>query len=362
MNSADIRSTPARTTAQIKFTDGQVLEGPLDTTIEEFVRAGNFPDWPVPTACLVNGQLRELTYHADRDLTVKVLTTADSDGMRVYRRSLSFLMVAAAHELYPEAQLIIDYGLNFGAIYCEVEGRPVFNKTELKRIETRMRQMAEADLPIVKTRIPLNEAEALFKQRGADDKLLLLRSRHKPYLTTYTIGDYQDYLHGYMAPSTGYLKLFSLDSYAAGFVLRYPRTNIPDRLQPIVDYPKLVPVFNEYGGWMRTLGIHNVGTLNQVVTEGNLTETILVAEALQEQRIAQIATVITSLHDRVRLVLVSGPSSSGKTTFSKRLAVQLLAHGIQPIPLGLDDFIVDRDNTPPHEMRRAIMIMRASTR
>lgn len=344
-----IQPTTPRSTAQIKFSDGQVLEGPLDTTIEEFVKAGYFPEWPTPIACLVDGQLRELTYHADRDLKVHLVTTAESDGMRVYRRSLSLLLVAATYELFPEAKIIIDYGLNFGAIYCEVEGHSMLTEAELKRIETRMREMVAADLPIVKKRIALDEAETLFNSRGAVDKLQLLKSRRKPYLTTYTVAGYQDYLHGYMAPSCGYLKIFALDLYAEGFILRYPRTNLPDQLQPRVEYPKLVQVFNEYGDWMRKLGIQAVGTLNQVIKSGHLAETILVSEALHEQRIAQIATLLATAHNQVRLVLISGPSSSGKTTFSKRLAIQLLAHGLQPFALGLDDFIVNRDQTPRDE-------------
>ncbi len=347
--SQNIRSTQPRTTAQVKFSDGQVLEGPLNTTIEAFVKAGQFPDNPPPMACLVNGQLRELTYHADRDLNVHLLTLGDSDGMRVYRRSLSFLLIAVAHELFPDVKIVVEYGLNFGAFYCEVEGRPPFTRAELKRIEARMRELVAADVPILKERVPLNEAKALFEARGADDKLRLLKARRKPYLTIYTLGDFRDYMHGYMVPSTGYLKIFSIHPYSDGFVLRYPRTHLPDRLQPPLEYPKLVQVFNEYGEWMSRLGIRDVGALNQMIASGNLLETILVSEALQEQRIAQIATLLSSLHPKVRLVLISGPSSSGKTTFSKRLAIQLLAHGIQPVALGLDDFLVEREDTPLDE-------------
>ncbi len=347
--SSTIWPSQPRQTAQIKFSDGQVLEGPLNTTIEEFVKAGNFPHVPPAMACLVNGQLRELTYHADRDLNVQVLTLGDSEGMRVYRRSLSFLLIAVAHELFPEAKILVEYGLNFGALYCEVEGHPPFTVAELKQIETRMRELVAADLPILKERVPLAEAKTLFEARYADDKLRLLQARRKPYLTIYTLGNYRDYMHGYMVPSTGYLQTFAVDPYSEGFVLRYPRTHLPDRLQPQLDYPKLVQIFNEYGDWMSKLGIRDVGALNGVVTRGNLLETILVSEALQEQRIAQIATLLASLHPRVRLVLISGPSSSGKTTFSKRLAIQLLAHGIQPYALGLDDFLVEREDNPLDE-------------
>lgn len=347
--SSTIWSTQPRQTAQIKFSDGQVLEGPLNTTIEKFIKAGDFPHVSPAMACLVNGQLRELTYHADRDLNVTVLTLADSEGMRVYRRSLSFLLIAVANELFPQAKIVVEYGLNFGALYCEVEGHAPFTPAELKQIESRMRELVAANLPILKKRVPLAEAKALFEARCADDKLRLLQARRKPYLTIYTLGQYRDYMHGYMVPSTGYLQTFAVEPYLEGFVLRYPRTHLPGQLQPRLEYPQLVQIFNEYGDWMSKLGIRDVGALNAVVTRGNLLETVLVSEALQEQRLAQIATLLASLHPKVRLVLISGPSSSGKTTFSKRLAIQLLAHGIQPYALGLDDFLVEREDTPLDE-------------
>ncbi|MFN8460050.1 MAG: nucleoside kinase [Anaerolineae bacterium] len=345
----NIWPTQPRTTAQIKFSDGQVLEGIIGTTIEEFIKAANFPPDPLPMACLVNGQLRELSYHAHNDLRVHVLTLSNGDGMRVYRRSLSLLLVAAAHELFPDVKIDVEYGLNFGGLYCEVEGRPPFTQAELQQLEARMHELAEADLPIHKERISIKEAEKLFKLRGADDKLRLLKARHKPYLTVYSLNDYRDYMHGYMVPSTGYLKIFALAPYSKGFVLRYPRTSHPDELQPLVQYPKLVQVFDEYGDWLTKLGMPDVGTLNEVVTNHKLAETILVAEALHEQKIAQIATVIATLHPKLRLVLIAGPSSSGKTTFSKRLAIQLLANGIKPVAIGLDDFIVERALTPRDE-------------
>jgi uridine kinase len=349
MSYPNIFSTQPRSTAQIKFSDGQVLEGPLGTTIEAFIKAGNFPPEPLPMACLVNGQLRELTYHAHHDLRVKVLTLGDGDGMRVYRRSLAFLLVAVANELFPEAKINIEYGLNFGALYCEVEGRSPFTQTELEQLETGMRHLTAADLPIHKERISIKEAENLFTARGSDDKLRLLKARRKPYLTIYSLKGYRDYMHGYMVPSTGYLKTFALAPYSNGFVLRYPRTSHPTQLQALVEYPQLVKIFDEYGDWLAKLGLPDVGTLNEVVTGRKLAETILVAEALHELKIAQIATLISSLQPSVRLVLIAGPSSSGKTTFSKRLAIQLLAHGLKPVALGLDDFIVERAKTPRDE-------------
>ncbi|MCB0194435.1 MAG: nucleoside kinase [Anaerolineae bacterium] len=349
MSQTKIHPSQPRTTAQIRFSNGQVLEGPLNTTIEEFVKAASFPPEPIPVACLVDGQLRELTYHADRDINVRVLTLADGDGMRVYRRSLAFLLVAATNELFPNAKITIDYGLNFGALYCEVEGRPPFTEDELKQIEAYMLKLVDENVPIIKERISVEEARRIFEETGAEDRLSLLKARRKSYLTTYTLKGFRGYMHGYKVPSTGYLRIFALDTYYKGFVLRYPRTSLPDELQPRVDYPKLVKVFDEYGNWMRKLDIHSVGRLNDVVRTGDMLETILVAEALQEQRIAQIATHIASIGHRIKLVLISGPSSAGKTTFSKRLSIQLLAHGFQPIAIGLDDFIVNRSETPRDE-------------
>jgi uridine kinase len=349
MSHKNISPTQPRTTAQLKFSDGQVLEGPLNSTIEDFLKAGNFPAEPIPVACLVNGQLRELTYHADRDLTVHILTIAESDGMRIYRRSLCFLLLAAVSELFPEARLIIKYGLNFGAFSCEVEGRPPFMEAELARIEARMQELVEADVPIIKERIPVNDYEALMQAQGSEDTIRLLRTRRKPYVTLYTLNGYRGYMHGYMVPSAGYLKFFGLAPYSKDFVLRYPRSSLPNQLQPSVDYPQLVRVFNEYGDWMDKLEIRDVGTLNARITSGHLLETVLVAEALQEQRVAQIATLLSTARSRVKVVLISGPSSSGKTTFSKRLAIQLMAHGIRPIALGLDDFLVERAQTPRDE-------------
>src|SRR5262245_34504161 len=269
--------------------------------------------------------------------------------MRIYRRSLCFLLLAAVSELFPEARLIIEYGLNFGALSCQVEGRSPFMEAELALIEARMCELVEADVPIVKQRIPVNDYEALMQAQGSEDTIRLLRTRRKPYVTVYTLNGYRGYMHGYMVPSAGYLKFFGLAPYSKDFVLRYPRSSLPSQLQPIVDYPQLVRVFNEYGDWMDKLEIRDVGTLNTRITNGHLLETVLVGEALQEQRVAQIATLLSAARSKVKVVLISGPSSSGKTTFSKRLAIQLMAHGIRPIALGLDDFLVERARTPLDE-------------
>jgi uridine kinase len=344
-----VRPAQPRETAQIHLPDGRIYEAPVGTPLETFFKSIDF-DLPGPiVAAHINCELRELTYHIVTDADVVPITAADSDGMRIYRRSLSFLMVTVAEQFFPEARIVIDYALNFGGLYCEVKGRPSFTTGELKRIEARMREMVDADIPIGKERVPLDEALAYFQTQNHADKIKLLKTRKKDYLTLYTLGEAKDYYHGYMVPSTGYLKQFALRPYGPGFVLQYPRREMPSVIQEPVEYPKLVEVFNEYGEWMEVMGIPDVGALNEASEVGRMREVILVSEALHEQHIARIASDIAEQTPHVRLVLIAGPSSSGKTTFSKRLSIQLMANGVYPAAIGLDDFLVDREDTPLDE-------------
>jgi len=352
MNNQPIKNTPIQTielapprqTVQVTFSDGQILRGPVGSTVEDFIKSEHYQSDLTPIACLLDGKLRELNETLTRDSTIEILTLARSDGRRVYRRSLSLLLVAAAREVFPNVDILIDYGLNFGALYCEVRGRPPFSKAELQQLEAKMHEYVAADVPIKKEYMPLENAKKLLSE--FDDKVSLLKARRKSYLVMYSLGQYQDYLHGYMVPSTGYLRTFGLAPYTDGFVLRYPNKDNPTKLKPIVDYPLLVRTYEEYGDWMDKLGIRNVGALNEAIRHNNILEPVLIAEALQEHRITQISNLIASLHQTKKLVLISGPSSAGKTTFSKRLAIQLLVHGIQPLNLGLDNFFVDRLQTP----------------
>jgi uridine kinase len=338
-----------RDTAQVWFDDGRVFEGPVGTPLEDFVRAaGSDPDVPT-VAALIDNELRELTYRVEADIEVTPITMAHSDGFRIYRRSLSFLLVTALHELFPGTTVYVDHSLTFGGYFCQVQGREPFSAAELARVEARMREVVAADEPIRKERVPLNEAVALFHARGDDDKVRLLSRRRKSYLTLYELRGLRDYFHGYMVPSTGYLTVFALQTYGPGLILRFPRSDPPMELQPFVDYPKLVGVFREYGQWMELIGIGDVGALNEAMAGERVREVVLVAEALHEQRVARIAEGIAARQGQVRLVLIAGPSSSGKTTFSKRLSIQLLANGLRPFALELDNYFVDRDKTPRDE-------------
>jgi uridine kinase len=357
-----IHPAQPRDTAQVWFSDGRVFEGPLGTPLEAFVRvAGSDPEAPT-VAALIDDELRELSYRVDCDVEVVPITMADSDGFRIYRRSLAFLLVTAVHDLFPGATVYVDHSLTFGGYFCQVQGRAPFTPEELAQIEAHMRAMVAEDEPIFKTRVPLNEAIALFNARGDDDKVRLLNRRRKTYLTLYRLRGFRDYFHGYMVPSTGYLTVFQLHDYPPGFILHFPRSSPPMELQPAVDYPKLISVFREYGEWIELMGVRDVGSLNEAILGGRVSELILVAEALHEQRVARIAEEIARRHkgddtgaleretgETVRLVLIAGPSSSGKTTFSKRLSIQLLADGLRPFPLELDSYFLDRNKTPRDE-------------
>jgi len=334
-----------RKTAQIYFPDGRTFEAPVGTPLEHYFRAA-IGESRVPfIAALVNGELRELGYKIWTDASVEPLFLSDSDGIRIYRRSLSFLLITVIRELFPEAYVFVDHSLPFGGFFCEVGGRKPFSEEELADIEDRMRDIVKRDFSIRREHMRLDEAVEMFLARGEEDKAKLLARRERAEIKLYNLRDSRDYFHGYMVPSTGYLPYFTLQKWPPGFVLQYPRRTSPSELIPPRDYPQLTAIFREYGERLRLLGVSSVSGLNEAIETNRIRETVLVSEALHEQRIAQIARQISEQKE-VRLALIAGPSASGKTTFSKRLSIQLLAAGVQPFPLALDDYFVDREKTP----------------
>ena len=307
-----VKPASPRRAAQVRFSDGRVFEAPIGTPLEAFARAA-FPDPRVPVmAALVDGKLKELTWPVACDVEAAPVTLADSDGERIYRRSLSFLLVAAAQQIFPQAQVYVDYPLPFGGYFCEVRGREPLTPHELDRLEARMREMVASDLPITKEEVPLEQAVALFRSWGEEEMVRLLAYRRKDYLTLYQLDGVRDSFHGYMAPSTSYLRLFALRSYPPGFALQFARRYRPTELLPFEEFPQLVAVFREYGEWVRRLAVEEVGALNEAIEAGRMSEIILVAEALHEQRIAQIAGEIARRRGEVRLVLIAGPSANSK--------------------------------------------------
>ncbi len=344
---------PPRPTVEVNLTDGRVLSGPRGAAVGDFLRAIASPDGKIDGAPLVgavvNGELRELTCPVPMDARVRPVTMGEPDGMLIYRRSLTFLLDTAFDELFPEATLTIDHSVASGGYYCQVAGRPPLSYQELTCLESHMRSLVESDLPFTKREVPISEAIAHFKSKNYHDKVRLLAHRRKDYLTLYRLENHQDYHHGYMVPSTGYLRWFSLVATNGGFTLRFPRRNHPTELLPMPEYPKLLKTFRQYGDWLDRLGIASVGALNDSIQDGRIREIILVSEALHEQNVAETASQIVDRRETdggVRIVLIAGPSSSGKTTFSKRLSIQLLAQGISPFPLEMDNYFLDRNKTP----------------
>jgi uridine kinase len=333
-------------TVEIHLPDKQVLSGPRGTTIGEFLREIYDEDKSPIVGAIINDSLRELTYPVELEAEVIPVTMSDGDGARIYRRSVTFLLVTAFKELFPDAGLIVDHSVASGGFYCEVTNRGPLTQEELYNLDATMRDMVAEDLPFEKKLVPLQKAIEYFRRQNLTEKVRLLRYRTKDTLVLYTLKKHSDYHHGYMVPSTGYLKWFTLNSFGEGFVLQYPRRNSPKTLLPLPGYPQLLKTFRQYGDWLERLGIDNVGALNDAIHSGRAKELILVSEALHEQKIAEIARKIADRSSKSRIILIAGPSSSGKTTFSKRLAIQLLALGLSPFALEMDNYFVDREKTP----------------
>jgi uridine kinase len=339
-----------RATAEVFLPDGRILCGPRNTPIGTFLK--RLPEWephdPILGA-VVNGELRELTYPIELDSRVRPVKMSDPDGSGIYRRSVTCLLVAAFEDIFPDADISIDHSMSSGSFYCTVINRGPLSKEELAVVEARMKELVKADLPFERKVVPLQEAIDYFESKHQPEKVELLSYRSKGTLGLYALGKRCDYYHGYMVPSTGYLRWFALEPMDEGFALRFPRRKAPNELAPMPDSKKLLATFREYTSWLVRLGIEHVGALNSAIKANRVTELILVSEALHEHRIAEIAHLVMERSREARIVLVAGPSSSGKTTFSKRLTVQLLAQGMSPFPLELDNYFLDRERTPKDE-------------
>ena len=337
------QTTVPRATVEVLLPDGRILCGPRNRPIASFLKT--LPEWnsrdPIMGA-VINGELRELTHPVELDSRVRLIRMSDPDGSGIYRRSITFLLEAAFEHAFPAADIAIDHSLSSGGFYCSVLNRGPLSKEELATVEARMKELAKADLPFERQVVPLQDAISYFQSKGQDEKVQLLKFRRKDTLVLYKLGDRCDYHHGYMVPSTGYLRWFGLTPMNGGFALRFPRRRAPNELPPLSDSKKLLATFRQYNDWLVRLGIKSVGALNTAIPAKRVSELILISEALHEHRIAEIASLVMQRSQEARIVLVAGPSSSGKTTFSKRLTVQLLAQGISPFPLELDNYFLDR--------------------
>ena len=292
-------------------------------------------------------RLFELKKVLKRDIALKFITTGDSIGNKTYKRSMCLMMVKAIHDICNHdhsCKVRIDFSVDKG-YYCTVAGNVEVNEEFLSRVKNRMLEMVAAKMPIEKRSVHTDEAIALFKQHGMHDKERLFEYRRVSKVNIYSMNEFEDYYYGYMVPDASYLPYFELYLYGEGFVIQMPETANPTVVPPFRPRQKLFQVLNESSKWGDMLGIQTVADLNEAVTKGKLQETILVQEALQEKKIGDIARTIVD-RGNVKFVLIAGPSSSGKTTFSHRLSIQLRAHGMSPHPIAVDNYFVNREETP----------------
>ena len=296
-------------------------------------------------AARVNNDIRELSYEISEDAEIKFIDLTDEDGMRIYRRSLYFIFIKAVSEVFPERNAVISHPMSNG-VYCEINGNEALSEAEVEAVDKRMRKIVSDGIPFQKRVISIEDARELYRKAGRLDKYKVLEHRKKPYVTVYNCGGFEDYYYGYMVPDTSYINCFALKYHQPGVVIQFPSKSNPEVLPPFMEQKKLFKVFIEYKKWVRILGVENVGALNDIIRAGEIGDLIRVSEALHEKKIAEIADKITNHEEEKRIVLISGPSSSGKTTFANRLGIQLRVNGFVPRTISLDNYFVNRDKTP----------------
>ena len=298
----------------------------------------------------MNGKLMELHKKVPVDCEVSWVTTKDSAGSLAYKRSATLVMLKAIYDVIPREKIEkvkVDFSLSKG-YYCTIKGEVDLDKELLDSIESRMKEIVEADIPILKNTYSTAEAIERFRKHGMLDKVELFKYRRSSQVNVYSIDGFEDYYYGYMVPSTGYIKHFELYLYDDGYVIQFPVKEEPNKVPLFTPQHKLFSVLKETTKWSEMLGVGTVGDLNNTISAGNINELILVQEALQEKKLAEIAEKIVSDKSK-KFIMIAGPSSSGKTTTSHRLAIQLRAHGLKPHQISLDNYFVDRHLTPLDE-------------
>ena len=326
------------------------LEVEMGTSLIELLPrldlGGEFPF----LAAYVNNRLKELNFRIFKPLTVRFIDITHYEGYRVYQRTISFILQKAVRDLYGERKFYIRHSLGRG-FYCEFADGKLPSQQELNALRERMQQIIDARYPILRHRMLTSEINDIYNSFGLDDKVALLNTRPRLYSEMYQMDDAVGYFYGALAPDSSYIHLFDVRPYHEGFYMALPTRLDPTKLDLQVQWDKMLDVFSEYHDWVQIMGVPTVGQLNEKLLSGDMSELIKVAEAFHEKKIAAIADRIFEAnrnHD-TRMVLISGPSSSGKTTTSKRLGIQLRILGLDPVLISLDDYFVDRDRTPRDE-------------
>lgn len=327
--------------------DGQVRSIPKGTAYETIVK--DYQETYENSIALVkvNGKIQELQKKVSEDCEISFITLSDPIGHKTYVRSAIFLFVKAADDVIGREKLEnikVEFSIGKG-YYCSASGDFAIDEELVARIQARMQELAEADMPIEKHAYPTGEARKLFCENGMTDKEKLFWYRRSSYVNVYSLDGYHDYYYGYMLPSTGYVKCFELLMHEGGFILNLPGAENPKEIVPFEPKEKFFATLKQANAWNAQFGINTVGDLNEQICHGNMNDLILVQEAQQERRIGEIAREIVK-RGNVKVVMIAGPSSSGKTTFSHRLSIQLRTLGLNPHPIAVDDYFVDRELTP----------------
>ncbi|MGL4569485.1 MAG: nucleoside kinase [Clostridium sp.] len=297
--------------------------------------------------CTLNGEYYELIREVPEDGNLKRVHFNSDEGINVYTRTLQFIFIKAALDLFEDSKITIEHSISKG-LFGEIHKEKVLNEEDVRNIKVRMKELIDKNLPINKIKVSKNEAIEVFEKYSMEDKVKLLTYMNFDTVKLYELDGRYDYFYGQMAYSTGVIKAWDLMYYDSGFILRCPRKEDLNSIPPYKEQKRLSNVFYETERWLNILGISDVGTLNEKIMENDLKDVILVSEALHEKKFANIADNITNKKG-VKIILIAGPSSSGKTTFANRLSIQLRVNGFQPIPLSLDDYFIDRELSPRDE-------------
>jgi len=334
-------------TVQIRCKNNKkILECSIGSTLSDIFSDFGLQMEYGPVLARVNNKVEGMHYRVYHSKDVEFLDLTNASAIRAYTRSLFFVLCKAVHELWPDGSVVIDIPVSNG-YYCdlEIEGGRAVTLDDVSRIREKMQEIIAEKIPFRRIEAPTEDAVELFERLGAPSKVKLLKTVGRLYTVYYELDGYYDYYYGALLTNTEQIHLFGLEKYYDGLLLRIPSTKDPSRLGEMTRQDKMFDIFKEHHRWQRILGISTIGELNEAVAAGHTTELINVSEALQEKKIAKIAEEIAN-RKGVRMVLIAGPSSSGKTTTCKRLSIQLLTNGIKPVPISLDDYFVDREKTP----------------
>ena len=324
-------------------------EVPMGSSLSEIYALVGAPLRYRPMSARVNHRVVGLDWRCWNPKDIEFVDYTHPAGNRTYLRSLCYILAKAVNDIYPDTAFDLEHPVSRG-YYCAFKDRKAITQKEVEQIKEQMQQIIETDVPFILRNTRTSYAIELFRQKGMNDKALLIETAGMAYTSYYEMDGYIDYFYGCLVPSSGYIHLFDLIPYEDGVLLQVPRTDDPNQLAPMVPQHKMFQAYKEHLALQRMLGMNYVGDLNSVVTHGNAKEIIMVAEAMQEKQIASIAAEIARRYkEGIRVVLISGPSSSGKTTFCKRLQIQLITNLLHPVGVSIDDYFLNREDTPKDE-------------